>query len=62
MTGNGTSKKKSATNAAAASARIVLFLRARLPTRSTASTTITSTAAFSPKNRPCTSGTLPSST
>ncbi len=46
-------------NAAAASASIALFLSARLPTRTTASSTIASTAAFSPKNSATTSGTLP---
>ncbi len=41
---------------------MTLFLSARLPTRSTASTTTTKTAAFSPKNRPSTIVSLPSST
>ena len=62
ITGNGTLKKKRAMKAAAASARMVLFFKARRPTRSTASITITSTAAFSPKNRPWTTVTLPSTT
>jgi hypothetical protein len=59
MTGNGTSKKKIATNAAAASATIARFLSARLPTRITASMTTAITAGASPKNMPATIGTWP---
>jgi len=44
----------------AASATIMLFLSARRPTRTTASRTIASTAALSPKKRPCTNPTWPS--
>ena len=50
MSGNGTPKKKIATNAAAAMPTITRFLSARLPMRSTASSTMASTAAFRPKN------------
>ena len=59
MSGKGMAKKKIPTNAAAASASITLFLSARLPIRTTASSTIASTAAFSPKNSAATTGTLP---
>jgi len=59
MIGNGTARKKIATNASAASATINLFFNARLPMRSTASSTMASTAAFNPKNNAVTIGTLP---
>ena len=59
INGNGMSKKKMPMNAAAASRRRALFFSARLPMRTTASTTIASTAAFNPKNRAATAGTLP---
>jgi hypothetical protein len=48
MTGNGSSRKKMPMNAAAAIATIGPFLKARLPIRKTASTTIASTAGASP--------------
>jgi len=54
--GNGTSKKKIATNPAAAMAFCARPTSARLPMRMTASTTTASTAAFSPKNRAPTAG------
>ena len=60
MMGNGTAKKKIAMKLAAASAIMMLFLSARLPMRTTASSTIASTAAFKPKNNACTTPTLPS--
>ncbi len=59
MIGNGTLKKKMPTKAAAASAIIAVFLSARLPTRTTASSTIASTAALRPKNSATNSGTPP---
>ena len=59
MSGNGTSKKKIATKATAASAIMTRLRSARLPTRTTASITIASTAAFSPKNSASTKPTLP---
>ena len=49
MSGNGTPRKKIATNAAAAIPTMTWFLSARLPIRTTASSTIASTAAFRPK-------------
>ena len=61
MTGNGTAKKKIATKAAAASACMGRLFSARLPMRMTASTTIASTAAFSPKNAAATKPTWPQS-
>ena len=48
ISGNGTSRKKIATNAAAAMATITRFLSDRLPIRTTASTTTATTAGFSP--------------
>ena len=54
-----TAKKKSATNAAAATARCAGVFRARLPIRTIASITTASTAAFSPKNSACTGPTEP---
>ena len=60
ISGNGTSKTKMATNAAAASATITRFRSARRPMRTTASSTIASTAALSPKNSASTTGTSPS--
>ena len=59
MIGKGTLKKKIATKAMAASAIISRLRNARLPTRTTAWTTIASTAAFSPKNTASTKPTLP---
>ncbi len=59
MIGNATPKKKIATKANAASATMTPFFNARLPTRTTASSTIASTAAFSPKNSAATKPTLP---
>ena len=59
MIGKGTSKKKMPMKAAAASPRMTLFLRERLPIRMTASRTIASTAAFRPKNSAATTPTLP---
>jgi hypothetical protein len=56
---NGTAKKKMPTKASAASATILRFLSARLPTLTTASSTTASTAAFSPKNSACTMATSP---
>ena len=50
ISGNGT-PKKIATNAAAAIPTMTRFLSARLPIRTTASSTIASTAAFRPKKR-----------
>jgi hypothetical protein len=48
MIGKGTSRKKMATNAAAAIEIIVRFLRDRLPMRNTASTTTATTAGLRP--------------
>ena len=59
MSGNGTLRKKIATKAAAASPIMTRFLSDRLPTRTTASSTTASTAAFSPKNSAATMPTLP---
>ena len=59
MTGKGTSKKKIATKAIAASAIMMRLRSARLPTRTTAWITIASTAAFRPKNSASTNPTLP---
>jgi hypothetical protein len=59
MIGKGTAKKKIATKAIAASAIMMRFFSARLPTRTTASMTMASTAAFSPKNSASTKLTLP---
>ena len=59
MSGNGTPRKKIATNAAAAIPTMTRFLSARLPIRTTASSTIASTAAFRPKNSAWTIPTLP---
>ncbi len=52
ISGNGTAKKKMATNDAAASATSAPLPSARRPMRSTASITTASTAGLSPKNRP----------
>ena len=60
INGNGTSKTKMATKAAAAIASITRFLSARRPMRTTACSTIASTAALSPKNSASTTGTSPS--
>ena len=59
MSGNGASRKKIATKAAAASPIRTRFLSARLPIRTTASSTMASTAAFSPKKRAETKPILP---
>ena len=59
MIGNGTLKKKIPTKAIAASAIMRRLRSARLPTRTTACTTIASTAAFSPKNSASMKPTLP---
>jgi hypothetical protein len=48
--GNGTAKKNSATNAAAAIATMARLRSARLPMRSSASTTMAITADLRPKN------------
>jgi hypothetical protein len=58
ISGNGTAKKKMAMKAPAAIAA-QRCLSARAPIRRTASRTIASTAAFSPKNRASTAPTLP---
>ena len=59
MNGNGTPRKKIATNATAAMPTITLFFSARLPMRMTASSTMASTAAFRPKNSAWTMPTVP---
>ena len=59
INGNGTSKKKMATKAAAAIATITPLFSARRPMRTTASSTIASTAALRPKNSASTTGTSP---
>jgi len=59
MIGNGKSKKKMPTKAAAARPISTWFLSARLPMRTTASMTIANTAALRPKNRATMMGTLP---
>ena len=59
ISGNGTSRKKIATNAVAASATMTRLRSARRPMRTTASSTIASTAAFRPKNSAATAGTSP---
>ena len=59
ISGNGTSKKKIATNAAAAMPTMTRFFSARRPIRTTASSTIASTAALRPKNSAWTMPTLP---
>ena len=60
ISGNGTSKKKMATKAAAAIATMTPLFSARRPMRTTASSTIASTAALRPKNSASTTGTSPS--
>ena len=59
MIGKGTAKKKIATNESAASAIMTLFFSARLPIRTTAWSTMASTAAFKPKKMPATMPTSP---
>ena len=59
ISGNGTSKKKDADEGRRREADLMLFLRAFEPMRTTASSTIASTAALSPKNRAETMPTLP---
>ena len=50
ISGNGAPKAKIATNDAAAMANIAALRSARRPSRTTACSTMASTAAFSPKN------------
>ena len=58
--GNGTSKKKIADESGRGERDAsTLFLSARLPIRTTASSTIASTAALRPKNSATITGTLP---
>ena len=57
--GKGTFRKKMPMNAAAARLSMTLFLSARLPIRHTASITMASTAALSPKNSAATTPILP---
>ncbi len=59
MIGKGTAKKKIATKATAASVTMMRLRSARLPTRTTACSTIASTAAFNPKNSASMYQTLP---
>ena len=61
MSGNGSAKKKMPTKASAAIATSARLLSARLPTRTTASSTTASTAAFRPKNSDCTMPIWPNS-
>ena len=60
ISGKGTPKTKIATKAAAATATLARLRSARPPMRSTAWTTIASTAALRPKNTPSSSGASPS--
>ena len=62
IAGNGTPKAKIATNAAAATARAGPLPSARRPIRTTACSTMASTAAFSPKNSASTSPPSPKAT
>jgi hypothetical protein len=57
--GNGTLKKKMATNAAPATSQSTAPRSARRPRRISASSTIASTAAFTPVKRAATNGALP---
>jgi hypothetical protein len=62
ISGNGVPKAKIATNDATARPTITRFFSAARPIRNTACSTTASTAAFSPKNSPSTTGTSPSRT
>ena len=59
ISGKGTLKKKVPVKAKAASTSIGRLFSARPPTRCTACSTIASTAAFRPRSKAVTTGTLP---
>ncbi len=59
MAGNGAEKKKIATKAAIARPSMARLRRARLDSRTSACSTIASTAAFRPKNNAATTPTSP---